>query len=198
MHLGRLLLPGIALLYFGGAYGSALPATGQCEMVRDGVEYRAFLPDGRRFVYISVKMLPGAMPAVFLVVDKNYLGKPAQGDPILAWWLDRKQPMRFSSDKLKISWKDEGSFHFITGLFSSDDTVAISDTIPGLARQGDHFEGAGNDDNNVFAFQLSFEMPGFRGDDFDVSVPAVSYDGVTLAPPPIHFTLGDDGPQAKC
>jgi hypothetical protein len=174
-------------------------AAAVCETVRDGVEYRAFLPDQRRFLYVSVKLLPGAFPTVFLIVDKNFQGKAApKNDPMVAWWLDRKRPLRFSGDKVRIAWQDKGSFHFITGLFSAPATAEIIQAIPGLERQGNHFEGAGNDDTNVFAFQLRFGMPGFDASEFDVYVPAVSFDGVTVAPPPIHFNREDADTPAKC
>jgi hypothetical protein len=174
-------------------------AAAVCEPVRDGVEYRAFLPDQRRFLYVSVKLLPGAFPTVFLIVDKNFQGKAApKNDPMVAWWLDRKRPLRFSGDKVRIAWQDKGSFHFITGLFSAPATAEMIQTIPGLERQGSHFEGAGNDDTNVFAFQLRFGMPGFDASEFDVYVPAVSFDGVTVAPPPIHFNREDADTPAKC
>jgi hypothetical protein len=170
-----------------------------CEAIRDGVEYRAFLPDHRRFLYVSVKLMAGPIPAIFFIVDKDFLGKSAvRNDPVMAWWLNRRRPLSFSTDKVKIAWKKEGSFHFITGLFSSDDHVVISQPIGGLERHGDHFEGAGNDDTNVFAFQLRYELPGFDSDAFDVSVPAVSFDGVTVAPPPIHFNRDAEDAPAKC
>jgi hypothetical protein len=106
--------------------------------------------------------------------------------------------MTFSSDRIKIGWMHNGTWHFITGLFSSDTPSYAAQSIRGLEPRGDHFEGKGNVDNNTFAFQTRLELPDYDEDELSVFVPAVTFDGVTLAPPEIHFTNTDEAPTVKC
>lgn len=173
----------------------------RCEASGNGVEYRTYLPDGQRFVFISVRVLKGIHPSVFVFFDKNFEGKANllnKSDPLVSWWLDRSRPMEFSADKIRIGWREHGVWHWMTSLVSSDNEEGLAQAIRGLSPVGDHFEGMGSNDNNTFAFQSRIEMQDFDGDEFSVFVPAVSYDGVTVAVPEVHFTETDETPVVKC
>lgn len=185
----------LAIAFSAGAYGEAL----RCEAVSDGVEYRAFLPDQNRYLYIAVKALPGYYPSVFVIVDKNYLqalGGPK--DPVNQWWLDRTRPMLFSADTVKVTWQKSGSFIDVGGWFGGADTGVVSQPIRGLTKNASGFAGGGSGDINSYSFQTRLEMPGFKEDAFDVTLPAVTFDGVTITPPVVHFTRGDNGITTKC
>lgn len=206
----RSVFVGSALLFCGAAAASADdPATGapaaqfsRCEAAGSGIEYRSYLPDQRRYVFISVKVLKGIHPSVFVLIDKNFDGKVAdlsnKADPIVAWWLDRSRPFSFSADKIKIGWREGGVWHWVTSLAGPDGEAGLAQPIRGLAPTGDHFEGFGSNDNNTFAFQSRLELADFDGDQFSVFVPAVSYDGVRVTPPEIQFTETDGTPAVKC
>jgi hypothetical protein len=207
MQLGRLIFSGGVLVcgmaagangFAAAAQSAPAPSFSRCEIVKGGVEYRSFLPDQRRFLFVQVKMLPGVFPSIFIIVDKNFTGKPVKEEPALPWWLDRSQPFVFSDNRVKIAWSGESTLGFITGLFSSIDKKGVTQTLLGLEPKDGHFEGQGNNDNNAYAFQTRVEMPGFSGDEFDVTFPAVSYDGVTVAPPRIHFDRSDRDAPVKC
>jgi hypothetical protein len=182
----------------------AAPTAGysRCEVIGSGVEYRSYLPDQRRYVFVSVKVLKGARPSVFVLVDKNFDGKVANlsnnADPILRWWLDRSRPMTFSTDAIKVGWRDHSGWRWITSLVGSDNEASMAQSIRGLTPVAGHFEGTGSSDNNTFAFQSRIELADFDGDEFSVFVPAVSFDGVSVSPPVVHFTETDETPIVKC
>jgi len=207
-HGYPLLMAGAAAFLAGAScvqaagVAAATPQFTRCEASENSIEYRSEYPDGQRFLFVTVKVLKGVHPSIFVFIDKNFVGKGVdlskKTDPLVAWWLDRSRPMSFSADKIKIGWMHHGAFHFITGLFTSDDPSIAAQSIRGLVRVGDHFEGAGNSDNNNFAFQSRLELPDYEDDELSVFVPAVTYDGVTVAAPEIHFTNTDEAPAAKC
>jgi hypothetical protein len=176
-------------------------AATQCVPLHDGVEYRAFLPDGKRFVYVDVKVLPGVFPSVFVIADKNFEApgiKLAANDPLNQWWIDRSRPFSFSNDTVRIRWEEHHTFDFVTDWFSENPLREFKQAIRGVIKTGDHFEGTGAADTNTFAFQTRLEMNGFRGDYFEVSVPAVTFEGVTVTPPIVHFERDDKLIVAKC
>jgi hypothetical protein len=182
---------------------TALPAgaTTQCVALHDGVEYRAFLPDGKRFVYVDVKVLGGVYPSVFVIVDKNYEApavKLAANDPLNRWWIDRSRPFAFSSNVVRIRWRESHTFDFVTDLFSENGPKEIAQTIRGIDKDGDHFSGSGASDTNTFAFQTRLEMTGFNADYFEISVPSITYEGVTVTPPVIKFEREDRAVTTKC
>lgn len=202
-HAHTLLLAGMAaLLASASSAQAAAPQLARCEASDSGIEFRSYYPDKQRFLFVSVKMLKGTHPSVFVMIDKNFDAKNVdlskKNDPLVTWWLDRSRPMTFSSDKIKIGWMQNGTWHFITNLFTSDSPSFSAQPIRGLQPQGDHFEGIGNADNNIFAFQTRMELPDYDGEELSVFVPAVTYEGVTIAPPEVHFTDTDDAPTAKC
>jgi hypothetical protein len=151
---------------------------GQCDAVNHGIDFRAYLPDKRRYVFVSVIALSGTRPSVAIVVDKNYDGDRhikslADKKQLADWWIDRSRPFLFSTDRIDVTWEDGGR---------------TSQIIPGLVARSGHFEGTGNDNVNSYAFYIEVPLPGFDADEFDVAVPAVSFDGVTVTPPLVHFT----------
>ena len=179
---------------------SAAPST-QCVALNDGVEYRAFLPDKRRFVYIAVKVLPGVFPSVFVIIDKNYVsanGKINTADPVYQWWIDRSKPMAFSADKVRIRWQEGGTWTYVTNWFETPAPTEFSQQFRGLDAVNGHFEGTGSADTNTFTFQTRIEMSGFSGDMFEVKLPDVSFDGVTVTPPIVHFDRDGKNAIAKC
>jgi len=176
-------------------FAQARADTPRCEALPGGVEYRAFLPDQNRYLYIAVKALPGVFPSLFVIVDKNYL---AGGDKANAWWLDRSRPMLFSTDTVRISWKKTGTWTSMTSWLREPETLSLEQPMRGLVKTADGFAGTGTHDNNAFAFQIRMEMEGFEGDGFDVALPAVRYDGVTLTPPKVHFSRDGTALTAKC
>lgn len=179
---------------------TAMAAT-QCVPLHDGVEYRAFFPDGRRFVYVDVKVLPGVFPSVFVIADKNFEApgvKLAANNPLNQWWIDRSRPFAFTADMVRIRWEEHHTFDFVTDWFSDNSPKEFKQSIRGVTKIGDHFEGNGALDTNTFAFQSRLEMNGFIGDYFEVSVPAVTFDGITVTPPIVHFERDDKDIAAKC
>jgi hypothetical protein len=205
MHLKTASATGGALALISAivcSFGANAETPTRCETTQSGVEYRAFLPDGKRYVYVTAKALSGVFPSIFVMVDKNYIEagqRPAKDDPYTAWWTDRSKPMTFSTDKVRIRWKDSGTIHALTSWLSEPDWVEISQPIRGLGADGNRFTGAGSSDINTFAFQTRMEMPGFSGDEFDVILPSVSYDGATVTPPVVHFQREDRTTAiAKC
>jgi hypothetical protein len=173
----------------------------RCLPLHDGLEYRTFLPDGKRFIYIDVKVLPGVFPTVFVIADKNYETpgvKLAVNDPLNRWWIDRSQPFSFAAEKIRVRWKASHTFDFITDWFSESGPEELSQPIRGVEKRGERFVGTGANDTNAFAFQNRIDMNGFTDDVFQVSVPAVTYEGATVTPPVIVFERNDDGFAAKC
>jgi hypothetical protein len=168
----------------------------RCVVLPDGVEYRAYLPDNRRFVYVAVKVQPGVFPAVFVIIDKNYdasAGRITAGDPVNQWWTDRSRPMQLSLDKVRVRWREHGTFSFVTDWFTEPDPTEFVQAIRGLEpAAGGRFQGTGASDTNTFAFQARLQMSRFIGDEFDVQVPAVSYDGASVTPPIAHFERQED------
>jgi hypothetical protein len=201
MNLSRTFAAGLALIVSPLIFGQQSLAETKCVPLLDGVEYRAFLPDAKRFIYVDVKVLPGAFPSVFVIIDKNYEApsvKLAANSPWNSWWIDRSRPMAFSTDRVRIRWKEHHTFDFVIDWFAEKSPKEFVQTIRGLDKVGDHFEGTGATDTNTFAFQSRIEMSGFGGDYFEVSVPAVSYEGVTVTPPIVRFERQDDSIVAKC
>ncbi len=188
----RVLAAGTAIvcvLTFPAAAAPAPPAS-RCEAVDGGVEYRSYLPDQKRYVYVSVKALGGYYPSIFVTVDKNYdapPGKIADNDPMNAWWIDRSKPMAFSTDKVTIRWPEHSAWTSMTSWISTPGTKELVQSIRGLSPADGKFVGTGAADINSFAFQSRVELTDNGPPSFDVIVPAVSYDGVTVSPPPVHF-----------
>lgn len=178
--------------------GFAKAEAPRCETLPDGVEYRAFLPDGNRFLYAAVKALPGYFPSIFIIVDKNYVKSGGPKDPVNRWWLDRARPMAFASDMVKIDWTEKSAFYAVGSWFSGPSGGAVSQSFRGLVKTAQGYAGTGSGDTNSFAFQTRIEMPGFEGDSFTVHLPAVTFDGVTLTPPPVLFTRDGKTMMAKC
>ncbi len=199
MALMRILAPG-GLALAGALFlsAAALADATRCEALPDGVEYRAFLPDQNRYVYVDIKIQPGVFPSLFVIVDKNYLTGAGAKDPANLWWLDRARPMLFSSDKVKISWERESGIYAVAGWFVDPDPNAVEQTIRGLTKAPGGFSGTGSGDTNSFAFQTRLEMPGFTGDAFDVTLPSVSLDGATVSPPVSHFRRDGNAITTKC
>ena len=201
MDLTRTFAVGIALIVSPMIFCQQSMAETKCVLLHDGIEYRAFLPDNKRFVYVDVKVLPGAFPSVFVIIDKNYEApsvKLAANSPWNPWWIDRSRPMAFSTDRVRIRWTESHTFDFVIDWFAENSPKEFSQTIRGLQKVGDHFEGTGAADTNTFAFQSRIEMSGFVGDYFEVAVPTVSYEGVTVTPPIVHFERQDKDIAAKC
>lgn len=177
-------------------------SSSRCVALKNGIEYRAYLPDGNRYVYVSVKALSGVHPSVFVMIDKNYetsAVKPVKDDPNAGWWVDRSIPMRFSTDTVKIRWQDSGAWHAVTSWVSDPDWIEVTQAVRGLSPEGKGFVGTGAADSNTFAFQTRVEMQDFRGDAFDVTLPSVTFEGVTVAPPVVHFERDDnEAVSAKC
>jgi hypothetical protein len=174
----------------------------QCVALPDGVEYRSYLPDHKRFVYIAVKVIPNTFPSIYVIVDKSYdapRGKVVVGDPSNQWAIDRSRPMIFSSDKVRVAWKYSGTFDFATDWLSAPDPTDVVQTIRGLEpAERSRFQGYGASDANSFAFQTSLAMLHIPADEFDVTVPAVSYDGATATLPVIHFVRDGKAITTKC
>jgi len=176
---------------------AALADATRCEPLHDGIEYRAFLADQNRYVYLDVKIQPGVFPSVFVIADKNYLsGGPS--DSANSWWLDRTKPMLFSNDKVKVSWEREGGLNLVGGWFGEPDPNAVEQPIRGLTKGPSGFAGTGSHDTNSFAFQTRLEMPGFTGDAFDITLPSVAIDGVTVSPPVVHVLRDGKAITTKC
>ena len=209
-HTPLTLLTGAAVLSLAAhstqaadlAPSAPAPQSTRCEASANSIEYRAYLPDQRRYLSVTIKTLPGVYPSVFVFIDKNFdsngVDLTKRTDPLVAWWLDRTQPMAFAGNKIKVSWKGHTSWQYITGLFGSTDETSVTQPIRGLVPRGDHFEGAGATDTNSFAFQSAIQLPDFSGDELSVRVPPVTYDGVTIAPPEVNFTNTDEAPSVKC
>lgn len=178
----------VSVLTISAAASAAAPAS-RCEAVDGGVEYRSYLPDQKRYVYVSVKALGGYYPSIFVTIDKNYdapPGKIADNDPLNAWWIDRSKPMAFSSDKVTIRWPEHSTWTSMTSWISSPDTKEMAQGIRGLSPSDGRFVGTGTADINSFAFQSRVEVTD-NAPSLDVIVPTVSYEGVTVSPPPVHF-----------
>lgn len=192
MHFARLLAKGS--LVAAGLLAVSAPGWAEaphCELLHDGIEYRAFLPDQNRYLYVDVKVLPGLYPSVFVIVDKNYLNPASAGDPVNRWWIDRSKPMQFSSDSVKLAWQASGTWTTMTSWISSPDATEIAQPFRGLTKTASGFTGTGSQNTNAFAFETRLEASGFNGDEFAVMIPSVTYDGVTLTAPIVHFTRED-------
>jgi hypothetical protein len=201
MNLTKALATGVALVFSLLVCCQQSLADTKCVLLHDGVEYRAFLPDAKRFVYVDVKVLPGVFPSIFVIIDKNYEApgvKFAANSAMNQWWIDRSRPMAFSTNRVRIRWEEHHTFDFVIDWFTDNSPKEFSQTIRGAEKVGDHFEGTGATDTNTFAFQSRIEMSGFSGDYFEVMVPAVSYEGVTVTPPIVRFERQDKDIAAKC
>jgi len=170
----------------------------RCEVLGDGVEYRAFLADENRYVYVDVKIQPGTFPSIFVIADKNYLVSAGTNDAANKWWLDRARPLLFSVDRVKVSWERASGIYAVGGWFGEPDPNEIVQPIRGLKKVPGGYAGNGSHDTNSFAFQTRLEMPGFTGDEFDVTLPSVSYDGVTVTPPVVHVVRDGRTVSTKC
>jgi hypothetical protein len=209
-HTRLTLLTGAVALLLGAnsteaadlAPGAPAPMPTRCEATGNSIEFRSYLPDQRRYLFVTVKTVPGIHPSVYVFFDKNFdsngVDLSKNTDPIVAWWLDRSRPMAFTTNKIKVGWKAHGTWHYVTSLFDSGGETAVTQPIRGLTPRGDHFEGVGATDTNSFAFKLAIELPDFDGDELSVRVPSMTYDGVTVAPPEVHFTNTDEAPLVKC
>lgn len=203
-----------AVLLSAGGYAQdhgtpASPAAGvtTCRAINRGVEYRTYFPDGRRYVYVSAVTLRGMQPSVLIIIDKNYVSppgpkpKPADQDTI-AWWIDRTQPFSFSTDNIRATYEKQFSIgSMVNSVFSSSPPTAFTVPIGDLDPAGSHFEGTGNEDPNTYAFQLRVDYPLNTADKFDITLPTVSFEGVTVTTPPLHFTRNGDDPlesDIKC
>lgn len=192
---------GLALIVASMIFGQPSLAETKCVVLPDGVEYRTFLPDNTRFVYVDVKVLPGVFPSIFVIIDKNFDTPGAKFEasgPLNQWWIDRSRPMTFSTNRVRIRWEEHHTFDFVIDWFTDNSPQEFAQTIRGVEKAGDHFEGSGATDTNSFAFQSRIEMSGFTGDYFEVMVPTVSYEGVTVTPPIVHFERQDKIIVAKC
>ena len=178
------------------------PQFTRCEATGNSIEYRSYLPDQRRYLAVTIKTVRGIHPSVFVFFDKNFdsngVDLTKSTDPLVAWWLDRSRPMAFATNKIRVGWKKNGAWQFVTGLFGSQDESNVAQPIRGLVPRGDHFEGVGTPNTNSFAFQSAIELPDFLGDELSVHVPSMTYDGVIIAPPDVHFTNADEMPSVKC
>jgi hypothetical protein len=200
MKLTKALAAAVSIASSLIACGQALAET-KCVPLHDGVEYRAYLGDAKRFVYVDVKVLPGVFPSVFVIVDKNFDtqgAKIAANDPLNQWWIDRTQPMTFSTDTVRVRWQESHTFDFVTDWFSSRPPGEIAQAIRGLEKTGNAWQGSGAGDTNTFTFQTRIELSGFSGDYFEVSVPAITFDGATVTPPIVKFERVDKDIVAKC
>jgi len=180
--------------------GQAMAET-KCIPLHDGVEYRAYLGDTKRFVYVDVKVLPGVFPSVFVIVDKNFDpqgAKIAANDPLNQWWIDRTRPMTFSTDTVRVRWQDSHTFDFAIDWLFSRPPGDRAQAFRGLEKAGSSWQGTGAGDTNTFAFQTRLEMTGFSGDYFEVSVPTVTMDGATVTPPIVKFDRDGNDIVAKC
>jgi hypothetical protein len=193
----------IRLLAKSGVIGAALCACTtaladgtRCEPLTDGVEYRAFLADQNRYVYVDVKVQQGVVPSIFVIADKNYLS--ANGPATNTWWLDRTRPMLFSNDKVKVSWEPESRIYAVGSWFGDAEPSEIVQPIRGLTKGPSGFSGTGSHDTNSFAFQTRLEMPDFGGDAFDVTLPAITLDGATVTPPVVHVLRDGQAITTKC
>jgi hypothetical protein len=160
---------------------------GLCIASHRGVEFRTYLPDKKRYVFASVTAIQGYRPTVYVIADKNFDPDPGTKTAdrvITSWWLDRSRPFLFSADKVDVRWDDDGQ---------------ASEALNGAMPHGKQFEDLPTGDPNRYAFQLQFPLSGFSGDSFDVTLPAVTVDGTTVTPPPVHFTrIDSDEPPPKC
>lgn len=177
----------------------ARPAgTTSCRTTRQGVEFRAYLPDGRRYIYISASPLRGLRPSVLVIVDKNYdmpqETRPGPADKALSdWWIDRTHPFVFSADKIKAAYDKQFSVGGMFGsIFSSNPPGRFSVPIPGLTAAGGRFEGTGSGDANSYAFEIRIDFPANTDDDFSLTLPSATFDGVTVTPHVLHFTRSED------
>lgn len=195
----------------------------RCQILNGGIQFSSYLPDKNRYLYLSLRAQVGAPTAVFMIIDKNYdnlpkapppasssgaapaapateIGSRPPTNPTTVWWLDRTRPMAFSTDQLKGSWHEDSGLGAIANLVVAGKTVEATEEIRGLTKHGKHFEGQGSSDANTFAFQTRLDLFGFTGDEFDVTAPAITYDGTTLVPPLIHFKRlnTDDTPKTTC
>ncbi len=177
---------------------TALADPTRCEPLHDGIEYRAFLPDQNRYVYVDVKIQPGVFPSVFVIADKNYVSGNGANDAANIWWLDRTRPMLFSTDTVTIRWQREGGLYAVSGWFGDPDPNEVEQPIRGLTKGASGFTGTGSHDTNSFAFQTRLEMPGFTGDTFDVTLPSVRLDGTTVTPPVVHVLRDGNAIITKC
>lgn len=176
---------------------AAAPAgTTTCQSTVGGIEYRAYYPDRHRFVYISATTLRGVQPSILFIIDKNYDSPeeaPAVDPAVTAWWINRSRPFSFSTNKIKTTYDTRFSFEdLFSHVFGSTPPKEVTVTILGLTKRNGHFEGTGNTNTNAYAFELRVDLPLTTGESFDVTLPTVTYDGVTVTPPVLHFQRSDD------
>lgn len=170
----------------------AAPVVADCVPLPDGIELRSFLPDRNRYLYADIKPLSGVVPAVVVIFDKNYLSPSPEAD---RWWLDRTRLFSFSDDKIRLRWSKTGTWTDMTSWIATPDQRAQEQTLGGLTKTMAGFAGTGTHDTNRFAFQARIEADGFDGDRFEISLPALRYDGVSLSPPVVEAVRGADTDQ---
>ncbi|MDE2181708.1 MAG: hypothetical protein KGJ78_01665 [Alphaproteobacteria bacterium] len=149
----------------------------QCEAENGSLRFIATSADGRRHVSVRIAALPGVPPTLLVIVDKNFktVADKATDAALNAWWSDRSRPLAFSSDKIEVTW-DDG---------------ALSQKIKGVMPADKAFAAAQSSNLNDYVFTTEFPLTGFDEDSLDVRLPAVTLDGITVAPPPVHFTRSD-------
>lgn len=188
MVYGRLVAALVAAVAIGGCarpvnyFQATAPSTGigtQCEAANGSLRFAADYPDHKRYLFMQVTALPGVPPTLIVVIDKNYhIGLEKQADAKLnAWWIDRRVPFMFSADNISVGWDDgENGTRY---------------TIKGLDPSGKTFEGRPSSNVNDYAFVIEFPLTEFSGDTFDVTLPAVTFEGITVAPPPVRFSRSE-------
>ena len=177
---------------------SAAPGVTTCRTIHNGVEYRAYFPDRSRYVYVRAATLRGMDPSVLVIIDKNYDSPPgaAAGSvnpQITDWWIDRTQPFRFSTDTIKAFYEKHFSIgSMFSSIFSARPPQEFTVPIRGLRPAGTRFEGTGSGNTNTYAFEMRVDFPSETSDEFGLSLPAVTFGGVTVTPPVLHFTRSPD------
>jgi len=144
----------------------------RCSPVTHGIYFSAEIGNRERriteAVFASKNAYSRAM--VTFVAHKGHKNFYETSDS--DWTNDRARPYTFSSNKIDVTWQNGGHQTLI---------------IPMLAPRGDHFESSGKQDPRGWAFDEKFGLPDFTGSWFVVQLPAFSFDGATINPPPVRF-----------
>jgi hypothetical protein len=156
---------------------------GTCDTVNRGIQFTAE-PDGDfRVVYIATFVSADSPPNLIVMIGRQ--ARPSGGGYWTqsqkraieelqargeAWLNDRSRPYIFSSNEIELSWKGgERSF-----------------PIPDLIRVGDHFVGT-EGKRGEWPFYLKPALEGFSGNSFDLVLPSITYDNMTVKTAPVHF-----------
>ncbi len=186
---------------------SAPASATTCRTINRGVEFRTYFPGTHRYVYVSAATIRGMAPSVLVIIDKNYDNaagpQPAPPDhDTTAWWTDRSRTFSFSTDKITATFETRFTVGSVVDrVFSSSSPPEFTVPIRGLTPVGSHFEGQGSSNTNTYAYEMRVDFPLNTADNFDLILPSVTYDGVTVTPPPLHFVRNDDDPlesDIKC